>query len=154
MASAALAMCWMVTWRENCTPRVRPVLCWTVWQTFSLSLAAQYDCYPLYRFLHMDLGCGNCRHQDCQSSFGTDCVQTLLLPPHKSKQTDWSFALHLYSHNVLVSSPVHICCRCRFICRRSGRQIYQDTYGLKNGVRTILFREEDIEKNIQHVVSV
>lgn len=75
----------------------------------------------------MDFDRGNSRRQDCESGFCTDCLQTLLFPPYKSKQVDRAFAFPFCSYCVLVRCPLGICCRYCIIRRHSGRTLYLDT---------------------------
>ena len=77
----------------------------------------------------MDLGRGNNRDQTCQSSLGADCLQTLLLPSHKSEQTDWPVALPLCSYSILVRCPHCICGRRSHICGSARRTFHKDWTG-------------------------
>ena len=76
--------------------------------------------------LVMDLGRGDCRHQDCQSSFSANRLQTVLLPSHHGQQTDGPSTLPVCSYNVLVHCPPCLCGRCRNLRSRSGRTFHQD----------------------------
>ena len=75
----------------------------------------------------VDMGRGNRRHQDRQSGFCTNCLQTLLLSTHRGQQIDRSPALHSRAYGVLVHCPHSLCGWRRHIRRHSGRPLYPDT---------------------------
>ena len=82
--------------------------------------------------MDMDLGRGNRSHQDCQSSFGTVRLQTVLLSSHQDQQTNGISTFPGRADAVLVYHSHSNCGRGRDIRRCSGRSFDQDTEGLRN----------------------
>ena len=81
---------------------------------------------PPDSYVAVDLGRGSCCHQDCPSSFGTDCLQGFPLPSHHGQQVDRPPAFRYSSYGVLVHCSHRHRGRCRHVRSRAGRALHQE----------------------------